>query len=135
MASPFIHKLLTKVPIHGMKLSRGWASMNSEKIIQILRDKNATLPCPACGNEDFTLVDGDFSQEFLVAGGISALTSSPLGGISAFTSFPSSGNALTNLPFPTRRSLNYIVLVCDNCGYIRQHAVKPLGITPKYRRG
>jgi hypothetical protein len=40
----------------------------------------------------------------------------------------------TLLGGPGRRSLNYIVLVCDNCGFIRQHAVKPLGITPNYRR-
>jgi predicted nucleic-acid-binding Zn-ribbon protein len=91
--------------------------MTSEQIIKILKDKKATLPCPACGNEDFTLVDGDFTQEFIIiAGG------------------QSSGVPL-ELASPGRRSLNYIVLVCDNCGYLRQHAMKPLGITPKFRRG
>ncbi|MCX5890709.1 MAG: hypothetical protein NTY36_14875 [Deltaproteobacteria bacterium] len=84
--------------------------MTSEEIIQILKDKKATLPCPACGQDAFTLVDGDFTQES-IGWGTTLLT-----------------GALS------RRSINYIVLVCDNCGYIRQHAVKPLGITPKYRR-
>jgi predicted nucleic-acid-binding Zn-ribbon protein len=83
--------------------------LNSEKIIKILRDKNATLPCPACGHDGFTLLDGDFIQEFIVWG------ESPLGPLGV-------------RPGPSRRSLNYIVLVCDNCGYIRQHAKKPLGI-------
>jgi predicted nucleic-acid-binding Zn-ribbon protein len=83
--------------------------MTSEATIKKLRDKNATLPCPACGNEDFTLVDGDFKKEFIDWG------ESPLA-------------ALGVPPGPIRRSLNYIVLVCDNCGYIRQHAKKPLGI-------
>lgn len=109
--------------------------MTSEEIIQILKDKKATKPCPACGHDGFTLVDGDFSQEFIAAGGLSALTSSPSGGISALAGSPSGGiSALAGLPFPSRRSLNYIVLVCDNCGFLRQHAMKPLGITPKYRR-
>jgi hypothetical protein len=84
--------------------------MNSEEIIKILRDKKATLPCPACGHDGFTLLEGDFSQDFLA----------------------SAGTLLTGLG---HRSLNYIMLVCDNCGYLRQHAMKPLGITPKYRRG
>jgi predicted nucleic-acid-binding Zn-ribbon protein len=92
--------------------------MTSEEIIQILNNKQATLPCPACGHEDFTLVEGDFTQEFIASG-------THVGSL-----FPSAGLALQ----PGLRLLNYIVLVCDNCGYLRQHAMKPLGITPKYRR-
>lgn len=83
--------------------------MDSEINIKRLQDKGATSPCPACGHEDFTLVDGDFNQEFIAWG------ESPLGPLGV-------------RPAPIRRSLNYIVLVCDNCGYIRQHAKKPLGI-------
>ena len=92
--------------------------MNSEEIIQILKDKKATKPCPACGQDSFTLLDGDLTQEFMASGALSG------------SAFPSAGLALQ----PGRRLLNYIVLVCDNCGYLRQHAMKPLGITPKYRR-
>lgn len=79
--------------------------MTSEAIIKILKDKQATKPCPACGQDAFTLLDGDFRQEFIV------LQKSPFGIVA-----------------PSRRSLNYIILVCDNCGYLRQHAKKPLGI-------
>jgi len=77
--------------------------MTSDEIIQRLKDKKAILECPACAHDGFTLLEGDFTQEFITPGA-------------------------------SHRSLNYIVLVCDNCGYIRQHAMKPLGITPKYRR-
>jgi hypothetical protein len=94
--------------------------MTSEEIIKILEDKKATLPFPACGHDGFTLVDGDFAQELIASG-----AREPLG-----PAFHSPGVA-----FPFHRSINYIVLVCDNCGYIRQHAMKPLGITPKFRRG
>lgn len=87
--------------------------MTSEEIIKILKDKKATLPCPACGHKDFTLVDGDFTQEFTAWG----------------------KHPLAALGLRGPRSFNYIVLVCDNCGCLRQHAMKPLGITPKYRRG
>jgi uncharacterized Zn finger protein len=87
--------------------------MTSEEIIKIIEEKKATLPCPACGKYAFTLVDAEFIQESSVKQWLASL-------------------AFSDLPSP--RSLNYIVLVCDNCGYIRQHAMKPLGITPKYRR-
>jgi predicted RNA-binding Zn-ribbon protein involved in translation (DUF1610 family) len=87
--------------------------MTSEEIIKILKDKNATLPCPSCGHDLFTLLDADFNQEFFALGRISGIPEA----------IAPSG----------RRSFNYIVLVCDNCGFLRQHAMKPLGITPKYR--
>jgi len=77
-----------------MKLERDKFEMTSEEIINILKDKKAILTWPACGQEDFTLVDGDFTQEFIAWGKLP----SALGG--------------------GRRSFNYIVLVCDNCGYL-----------------
>ena len=85
--------------------------MTSDEIIKILRDKKATLPCPACGHDGFTLLEGDFAQDFIAWGKLPGPLSPP-----------------------GRRSISYIMLVCDNCGYLRQHAIKPLGITPKYRR-
>ena len=42
--------------------------MTSEEIINILRDKKATLPCPACGHDGFTLLEGDFAQDFIAWG-------------------------------------------------------------------
>lgn len=108
----FIHKLLTEFLVHGMKNTEGRGEMTSEEVIKILKDKNATLPCPACGQDAFTLLDGDFTQEFL----------------------PWRSPSFASLGLRGQRSFHYIVLVCDNCGYLRQHAMKPLGITPKYRR-
>ena len=78
--------------------------------IKRLQDKGATLPCPACGHDGFTLLDGDFTQEFRAWGGKHSGAIEPI------------------IKPSSRRSLTYIVLVCDNCGYIRQHAKKPLGI-------
>jgi hypothetical protein len=89
--------------------------MTSDEIIQKLKDKKAILECPACAHDGFTLLEGDFTQEFIAWGK---------------TPFAALGVG----PGPSHRSLSYIVLVCDNCGYMRQHAMKPLGITPKYRR-
>jgi ribosomal protein L37E len=109
----FIHKLLTEFLVRGMNNIDGKAEMTSEEIINILKDKKATLPCPACGQDAFTLLDGDFTQEFL----------------------PWRSPSFAPLGLRGQRSFHYIVLVCDNCGYLRQHAMKPLGITPKYRRG
>lgn len=91
--------------------------MNSEEIIKILKDRKATLPCPACGHDGFTLLEGDFGQEFI-----------------AWGKLPGKLPEAIAPTHPGRRSVSYIVLVCDNCGYLRQHAIKPLGITPKYRR-
>jgi len=101
-----------------MKVERERNVMTSEEIINILKEQKATKPCPACGQDAFTLIGGDFTQEFMASGA------------TLDSAFPSAGLALQ----PGRRLLNYIVLVCDNCGYLRQHAMKPLGITPKYRR-
>jgi len=84
------------------------APMNSEEIIKILESKKAILPCPSCGNDAFTLLDGFFTQEFMGWGSIFTTAGGP-------------------------RSITYIALVCDNCGFVRHHAIKPLGITPKPR--
>ena len=88
--------------------------MTSDEIIQILKEKKATKPCPACGHDGFILLNGDFKQEFIPWG-------------------KSPGLPVALAP-SGRRSFYYIVLVCDNCGYIRQHAMTPLGVTPAFRR-
>ncbi len=77
-----------------------------DEIIRLLRSKDATEHCPACGFETFTVLDGYFRQVYT-----SISNSHPLPAAIA--------------PAP-RRFLDYIVLVCENCGYIRQHAIKRL---------
>jgi len=82
-----------------------------DKIVKILESKNATQPCPACGHDIFTVVDGDFAQEFITHDD-SPYPLAPFG---------------VKRPLQ-HRSIYYIVLICENCGFIRQHAKKPLGI-------
>ncbi len=79
-----------------------------DEIIKALKAKKATESCPACGHPTFTLVDGYFRQDYITIEG-----QHPLG----------------LLGLPNRRFLHYIVLVCDNCGYLRQHATQPLKLT------
>ena len=72
-----------------------------EKIIKALNERGVKLPCPRCGNNNFTLLDGYFNQtiqtEFkgMVIGG---------------PSVPS------------------VVTACNQCGYLSQHALGPLGL-------
>jgi predicted nucleic-acid-binding Zn-ribbon protein len=72
-----------------------------EKIIKTLNEHGAKLPCPRCGNLDFTLLDGYFNQTVgsepgtIVFGGISV---------------PS------------------VVIACRRCGYLSQHSIRVLGL-------
>ena len=75
-----------------------------KKVIQALQEKGSVLPCPRCGNQNFTLIDGYFNQPLqkqlsnnLVIGG---------------PSIPSVG------------------VVCNKCGFIAHHAVGVLGLMP-----
>lgn len=71
------------------------------KIVDILKKKEALNACPRCNQKKFTLVSGYFSntvqknwQELVLGGAV----------------VPS------------------ISIVCDNCGFISQHALGPLGL-------
>jgi predicted nucleic-acid-binding Zn-ribbon protein len=75
-----------------------------QKIIQALEERGAKLPCPRCGNQQFTLVDGYFNQTIQTE-----LKGMVIGG----PSVPS------------------IVVVCTRCGYMSQHALGALGLLPK----
>ena len=74
------------------------------KITRALDERGANRPCPRCGNESFALVGGYFNQTIQIeAQGIF------LGG----PSIPS------------------VVVVCNQCGYLSQHALGALGLLPK----
>jgi len=75
-----------------------------QKIIKALEERKVILPCPRCGNEHFTLLDGYFNQTIQTE-----LTGIVIGG----PSVPS------------------IVVVCTQCGYLSQHALGVLGLLPK----
>ena len=75
-----------------------------ERIIQALDDRGAKLPCPRCGNNSFTLLDGYFNQTIQTE-----LKGMVIGG----PSVPS------------------VVVACNRCGYLSQHALGALGLLPK----
>lgn len=74
------------------------------KIIETLKEKGVTLPCPRCGNNNFTIMDGYFNQPI----------QTELGGL-----------VLGGPSVPS------IVLVCTRCGFLNQHALGVLGLLPE----
>lgn len=72
-----------------------------DRIIQALKSRGATNPCPRCGNSSFSLVDGYFNN--LVQDELDGLV---IGG-------------------PTVPS---VVIACDRCGFLSQHAAGVLGL-------
>jgi len=75
-----------------------------QRIIKALEEHGASLPCPRCGNQQFTLLDGYFNQTIQTE-----LKGMVIGG----PSVPS------------------VVVVCTRCGYMSQHALGVLGLLPK----
>jgi ribosomal protein S27AE len=79
------------------------ANLTPEQIKKIqdkLVEKNALRDCPRCGNKNFTLIDGYF---------LSVIQDQT-------KQIKLDGNGL-----PT------IVIVCNNCGFVSQHALGALG--------
>lgn len=79
-----------------------------KKIIQALQEKGAVLPCPRCGNQNFTLIDGYFNQSLQKQISNSII----IGG----SSVPSIG------------------VVCNRCGFIAHHAIGVLGLMPSVEK-
>lgn len=79
-----------------------------DKIIQKLIEKGTNLPCPRCNSKNFSLVDGYFNQSLQ-----KELKGTVLGG----PSIPS------------------IVTICNQCGFISQHALGALGLLPQKKEG
>ena len=75
-----------------------------DKFIKVLNDRGANLPCPRCGNTDFTLLDGYFNQ---------IIQEEPKGIVLGGRTIPS------------------IVIACNRCGFLSQHALGILGLLPK----
>ena len=72
-----------------------------QKIIMALENRGATRPCPRCGNNSFTLLDGYFNQTIQTE-----LKGLVIGG----PSVPS------------------VVVACNRCGLLNQHALGVLGL-------
>lgn len=75
-----------------------------QRIIDALDEAGARLPCPRCGNSNFTLLDGYFNQT----------VQTELGGL-----------VLGGPSVPS------VVVVCSRCGYLSQHALGVLKLLPK----
>lgn len=75
-----------------------------DKIVKTLVDRGATKSCPRCGNDKFSLLDGYFNQPIQTD-----LKGMVLGG----PSIPS------------------VVVVCNRCGFLSQHALGTLGLLLK----
>ena len=73
-------------------------------IIKAVEDAGARLPCPRCGNDSFTLLNGYFNQ---------TIQTDPKGMVLGGPSIPS------------------IVIACNRCGFLAQHTLGILGLLPK----
>jgi hypothetical protein len=74
-----------------------------KEIIDALSKRKAQLPCPRCANQSFSLVGGYFNQPI----------QTELGGlVIGGPSVPS------------------VVVVCNQCGFMSQHALGALGLLP-----
>lgn len=70
-------------------------------IVQKLEERGAKMPCPRCGNNDFTLLGGYFAH----------VIQSDLMNLQ-----------LTGAPVPT------IVTACKKCGFLSEHAIGALDL-------
>ena len=82
-----------------------------DEIIYALTEKGVNQPCPRCTSRNFSVVG---ETEITVE-------NSPLPGKGLI------GRSLRS--FTSNVSLPTIVIACDNCGYITQHAQASLGLT------
>jgi ribosomal protein L37E len=80
------------------------SEQKKQEIIKVLEERGAKLPCPRCGNNSFTLLDGYFNQTIQ-------------------TDFK--GMVLGGPSVPS------VVVACTRCGYLSQHALGALGLLPK----
>jgi len=79
-----------------------------EKIVEVLNKKKAISPCPRCENNTFTLMDGYFNQ--VLQQGVPDIRLS--------------GPAIPS-----------VIVVCNKCGYMSQHALGVLGLIPAKKEG
>jgi predicted nucleic-acid-binding Zn-ribbon protein len=83
-----------------------------EQVISVLKDKDATQPCPRCRSLEFEVI-GESMME---------ITREP-------SSWWRVGSHKYMLP-----AVPVVLISCTNCGYIVQHAAGPLGLV-SYRNG
>lgn len=84
-----------------------WSQKQKEEIVEALVEKGAQLPCPRCGNTQFSLLDGFYNQPIQ----------------------PELGSIMLGGP-----SIPSVVTVCTRCGFMSQHALGALGLLPREKR-
>jgi hypothetical protein len=75
-----------------------------KKIADVLEKRKHGLTCPMCQNKNFIMADGFFNNNMQTD----------------FSSISIGGPSI-----PT------IAIICDNCGFVSQHALGTLGLIPK----
>lgn len=75
---------------------------SKKEIVRILSDRGAKNPCPRCDKTSFTLLDGYFNQNIQPE---------------------ITGDLIIGGP-----AIPSIVIICNNCGYMSQHALGVLGL-------
>lgn len=82
-------------------------SLDLDSVIAKLKEKGVKLPCPRCGQAQFSIV----------------------GEATISLDRPSTTqNLLFNSQIPT------VIIGCDNCGFLLQHAKGPLGLSRWYEQ-
>jgi ribosomal protein S27AE len=87
-----------------LRARQGMDDAEQKKVIAALEKAGARLPCPRCGNTQFSLLDGYINNPI----------QSNLSGI--FIGGP---------------SIPAVVVACTKCGYLSQHALGALNLLPK----
>jgi len=76
-----------------------------EQIIKALEAKNANKPCPRCPNLEFEVI-----------------------GESMIPIYPEGGEFMIGRLRRSRDGVPTVLVSCTNCGYIAQHATRPLDL-------
>jgi ribosomal protein S27AE len=84
-------------------------SEQANEVIQALKSKGVTRPCPRCGNSHFTLLEGFFNQP------LSGDLTSPSG----------------TRGYPSGPTVPSIVTACARCGFLSQHALGVLELSDR----
>lgn len=91
-------------------INNALSQQNAEKIINILRERNAISPCFRCNCEKITFMHGIFFMPM----------SDGLFGLQDL--YKALENIDTQIP--------YVGICCQNCGYTWHHSLQILGLTP-----
>ncbi len=85
-----------------MLSGRIMSEADTQRVLEALRKAGATKPCPRCGNEDFSLLDGYFTHSIQ--------------------------RDLKKLSIGGAKAVPVVVVICTRCGWVAEHALGSLGL-------